>query len=256
MYKTIVFNHIPRTGGTTLRIILNKVYGEKNVFFIKSKDISSSLDYFRSLAEKNRSAYKIISGHGANLFLPYVKDAFRITVLREPVSTFISQYFYLRKSTNSNFLEEVRSLSFDDYINYAIENNQDNILTRFMNKDHSWLLDDNRIKKSVNGEMLVKAKSELDKYDAVLDLSNFDSGIYSLSELLRWQKIPLYRKSNSSDRKGELKVTNETIVRLKEMLKFDIELYNHFMESDLNLANKRHSSLIFKLRQSVINKLF
>ena len=99
--KQILFNHIPKTGGTTLRIILNKVYGNNNVFFINSKDIPASYKKFKSLSTDVRNGYSVISGHGSEFFSVLMATPFRICLLREPKSLFISQYNYLRQSKKS-----------------------------------------------------------------------------------------------------------------------------------------------------------
>ncbi len=253
--NTIVFNHIPRTGGTTLRIILNKVYGEENVFFIKSKDIGLSIKEFREMTCKERSKYKVISGHGANLFLDLVENPFRICILREPVSMFISQYYYLRESSNSNFLEEVRMLSsFSDYVDYAVDKGQDNMLTRFLNESQQWLLDSNV--KPVSKSEIQQAKDALENYNAIFDLSNFDEGVFVLSKMLGWKSIPLYKRSNKSQKQLNQTVSGEDLKRVNSLLKPDIELYNYFQNIKLDTSFLYKPDLLFRLRQLVVNRVF
>ncbi len=253
--NTIVFNHIPRTGGTTLRIILNKVYGEENVFFIKSKDIGLSIKEFREMTCKERSKYKVISGHGANLFLDLVENPFRICILREPVSMFISQYYYLRESSNSNFLEEVRMLSsFSDYVDYAVDKGQDNMLTRFLNESHQWLT--NTKVKLIETDKIQMAKDALENYNAIFDLSNFDEGVFALSKMLKWKSIPLYKRSNKSEKQSDRIVTSDDLKRISIILKPDIEVYNYFQNINLDTSLLYKPNMKFRLRQNLINIFF
>lgn len=252
---TIVFNHIPRTGGTTLRIILNKVYGEKNVFFIKSKNINSSLEEFKKMDPEERKKFQVISGHGANLFLEFVEKPFRVCVLREPVSMFISQYYYLRRSSNSNFLEEVKALSsFGDYIDYAVKKGHDNMLTRFLNESHHWLTDNNV--KTIMNDDIIRAKEAIENYDVIFDLSNFDRGIYTLSKMLNWKNIPLYKRSNKSSINSEHGISKENRKRIYHILKPDIEVYNYFKNIRIDTSLLYQPDLLFRARQYVINKVF
>ena len=186
MENTIIFNHIPRTGGTTFRVILNKVYGEKHVFFINSRDIAGSLATFRAMSREERNNYRVISGHGAENFAAFLENPLRVTILREPVSLFISQYYYLRKSPNSNFLAEVSALtSMDDYIDYAIKNGQDNMMTRFLSGQNESLIEADipPPDMDIEGEAMVNnAIRMMEQYDAVIDLGDFDRGIFRLSD--------------------------------------------------------------------------
>lgn len=255
MNLTVVFNHIPRTGGTTLRIILNKVYGEDYVFFIKSKDILFSLQELENMDPEERKKFKVISGHGSNLFLKYIENPFRICVLREPVSMFISQYYYLRKSLNSNFLEDVRTLSsFSDYIDYAVEKGHDNMLTRFLSESHQWLIDQNA--RPIINDDIVKAKDSIEKYNAIFDLSNFDDGIFALSKMLSWNNIPLYKRSNKSLKQTNQNVTREDLKRVRSILEPDIELYNYFQNIKLDTSFLYKPDILFRLRQYAVNRLF
>lgn len=260
MNKIVLFNHIPRSGGTTLRIILNRVYGEEKLFFIKSKDIAGSLEEFLSeMISEPEPNYKVISGHGAELFCELCSNPFKLTILREPLSMFISQYHYLKASPNSNFQEEVRALeSFEDYVKYAINNGQDNMLCRMLSGDHRWLITKEYTDMETKGaEMVEQAKGVLQSYDAILDLNHFDAGVYALSTVLGWPKIPVYRRANSSKNTSP-GISSKSMLRLKHHLRFDIELYEFFRKTELDIANYNNkNSLMYKsflLRQWGLNK--
>ncbi len=260
--RTIIFNHIPKTAGTTLRILLNRVYSPERVYFIESKNIERSLRRFKEFTDSARQEYKVIAGHGASSFTPLVTNPFRITILREPVDQFISQYSYLRKSTNSIYKADIARLeSIEEYIDYAKEKGQDNLLTRYLSESLEFLTDPEVTTPDMDksGESLLKkAKLNLKKYDAVLSVRHFDRGVYRLKKLLQWEKIPVYRPVNITRPKLKGKLSEDVMEKINNTLKFDRQLWDFFLENQLDCANdvkvSRFRYRVFISRQRFINK--
>ncbi|NQU34540.1 MAG: sulfotransferase family 2 domain-containing protein [Bacteroidetes bacterium] len=264
MTRPLLFNHIPKTGGTTLRIILNRVYGVDKVFFINSKNINESVEKFKHMGVAERNSYKVISGHGAERFADLIENPFRVSIIREPISMFISQYHYLRQSTNSNFLADVSTLkSEEDYLDYAIGMGQDNLLTRYFSNSMQWLANPNiqipNMEK--NGkDLLGQAKENLLNYNFLTDLSNFDKGIFRLSQELRWSRIPMYRPSNITPKQNkQVNFSDNYYNRLKHILRWDIELYDYFKSEKLDAIFSEtkvgYSYKLFMWRQNGISGL-
>ncbi len=263
--RPVLFNHIPKTGGTTFWIILNKVYGEENVFLINWRNIGSSLSEFKDVFKNEPDKYRVVSGHGAEMFAPFLNNPFRITILREPVSMFVSQYYFLKISTGSLYYKDVKELkSIEEYYDYALKNGQDNLLTRFLSDSEHWLVNtkiDIPDMEKEGDKLLEKAIKSLHDYDAVIDLSNFDGGVYALAKKLNWPAfIPLYRPSNRNVHKGRSRdISDEFLERLKHTLRFDIALYKTFIEKSVDIANTlNQNSLGYKLfvqRQNLAGKL-
>ena len=263
MEETILFNHIPKTGGSTFRIILNRIYGQENVFFIKSTDLFGSLNLFRKLSSKNKNTYKVIAGHGAEYFSKFVNNPIRVTILRDPAELFFSQYQYLKNSPNSIFQKEVSKLpSIEEYLDFAIENGQDNLMTRYLSNSIDWLFDLTKAIPEMETEgddLLQKAKKNLHQYQAVLNLSTFDAGVYVVHDLLGWKRIPRYRPSNKSDYSIGSNISDQFLIRLKDALRFDIELFQYFLDEKIDISfrvkKESKSFKLFKLRQGLINKI-
>ncbi len=262
--RQILFNHIPKTGGVTLRIILNRVYGEENIFLVKSTDIGGSLRLFSSLSPEETAHFAVVAGHGAELFLPFMDDPFRVTVLREPVSLFLSQYYYLKNTKDAGFYEDVAGLSsIDEYLDFAIEKGQDNLMTRYLSNSVRFLADPAVPVPSMHKEgdyLLQSAINSLYDYDAVIDLDGFDAGIFSLAGKLGWKNIPLYRPANRNrNNPGLSALPKEFHERLKEALKWDIALHGEFKNAGLaagSVINRKSFSFRwFHLRQEGIGFL-
>jgi len=260
-FSLLLFNHIPKTGGVTLRAILNKVYGEKHIFQIKSTNIGESLNRFKNLSEAERQQYSVISGHGAELFMTFTDHPFRLTVFREPVSQFISQYHYLKNTTGSGFYEELKELdSLGDYLDFAIENGQDNLLTRYLSNSVQFLADPSLPIPNMQNEgnkLLEKAMNTMRAYDAVIDLADFDAGVFALARKLGWKHIPVYRPGNRNRNNPGIEAVPRNILdAVKEALRWDIILYDRFREEKLDCGqeiNRRSAAFnMFQLRQAAI----
>lgn len=249
-----MFEHIPKTGGVTLRGILAKKYGQPNLFLINSRDIKSSLDAFSRLSEKERSAYRVITGHGASIFEKYLHDPFRVTIMREPVSLFISQYHFLKVSRGTVYFDDMQNIhSMEQYIEFALKNGQDNLLTRYLSNSMQWLVDESLPVPGMQNrgeELLSRAIERMHDFDAVINLSDFDAGIFALSRMLGWNyRIPLYKPSNRNTRKDKsFTLTPELLERMSDLLRFDIRLYKYFINNNLAISSYLNKgSLGFKL---------
>jgi hypothetical protein len=109
-------------------------------------------------------------------------------------------------------------------------------------------------------ELCEKAIKSLREYDAVIDLDDFDAGVYALAKRLGWKKIPVYRPANiNKSNPGPALPTSSLKNQLEELLKFDLEIYKVFRQEGLGagLTVDMNSSgyKLFSLRQRGIRIL-
>lgn len=241
---------------------MNRVYGIEKVFFIDSRNIGSSLEQFRLLTKTQREKFNVIAGHGASMFFEFVEDPFCITILREPVELFISQYRFLKISRGTIYFDEVSKIkSIEDYLDFAQKTGQDNLLTRYLSNSMQFLVDPDTPVPDFDKEgdqLLQKAISNLKAYDAVLNLNHFDKSVFALKEKLKWKSIPVYRPSNINKKnKNQFEIEPEFKDRLKHALRFDIALFEIFNQHKIDIAEKvkinplKYS--LFQTRQSILN---
>ena len=91
MNNKIIFLHIPRTGGTTFRDILERFYHSENV--IEIKKFIESEETIRTYTKDEQSKIKLIKGHlNFGIHELINGDCKYITFLRDPVKRAYSHF--------------------------------------------------------------------------------------------------------------------------------------------------------------------
>src|SRR5205823_1717816 len=89
--RKFLFDHLPKTGGTAFRTVLEELFGPENV----TPHLEGRSEIW---AVQRFSGARLISGHFLSL-LPGQDRLFgriRVTLLRHPIDRAISEYFYWR----------------------------------------------------------------------------------------------------------------------------------------------------------------
>lgn len=221
--RSFLFDHLPKTGGTAWRTVLEELFGRENV----TPHLEGRSEIW---AVQRYSGFKVISGHFLSL-LP--GDAgggrrVRVTLLREPVDRAISEYYYWRHHANEGVADRLgqwaQQYDICDFFRARAESNETaatNFCTRHFASRISRDLADER-------KLLSLAVQSLDSYGF--------TGIYEClgdsADLFCWKfgllpidEVPRVNVTRSRTAVSDL--DPRTRRDLAEMNHLDVQLYDH-----------------------------
>ena len=139
--KTVLFFHVPSTGGSSINNFLIDYFGYK---------VISEIGYFKKNLQKMNTSdsfqnIKSLSSHGLIKNISYFKDCnfqnqfLKFSVIRDPKEMYISRYFYLKNFNNKKIFFTPKNknivfkfdLTFDEYLKNVKLNFFDNTLVRY-----------------------------------------------------------------------------------------------------------------------------
>jgi len=225
--ETIIFLHIPKAAGTTLKVITQQLYVPRVTYEIVdglTKD--SQLAAFRALSEAERRRIKFLQGHfpfGLHEHLP--QPAAYITLLRDPVERILSSYYYILREPKHFRHQEVAGggMSILDYVESEklyLNNGQTQIIA---GPDAGG--DDPR--RSPAKDLLSRALENLDKHFAVVGLSErFVESLALLRRRFGWPNVRYHNENVTQNRPARAAVPQKTIERIRELNQLDLRLYD------------------------------
>lgn len=247
---TVIFVHIPKTAGTTLRHIIQHQFQPNSIFefYRLGREPHKGIDEFNGLCEARKKEIKFVSGHigfGLHEFLP--RPYTYITVLRDPVKRVISHYHFLQARNSV-----VRDKTLEEFVQTQgqAQNSMTNYLSGSLLKYQ--LSDPGTGVSSLqcSPETLKLAKKNLREHFKVFGLvERFDETCLLLKRHLGWN-IPLfYVKNNvSKTRSSTSSISKYTLSLIEKSNEFDIQLYHYAKDVFEELVSQQGSSFMNDLQ--------
>jgi len=259
MNDLIIHLHIPKTGGTTLRDIVNRQYSNESILTIPT--IGESKNIIETLSKDRINQLAIIQGHlKYGLHNNIDRSVKYFAIMREPVDRVLSSYYYVISQSGNpqNLSSAKKTMSIYEYINSGINpfliNGQTQLISGNTCSIDDPLIKSNKLfdtaKKNINNNFILTGTTE-----------RFIESILLFKKLLNW-KAPYFSRANRTKNKPDYsKVKSEIRNFIKEHNQLDIDLYNYVNQSidkkiieagsDFGKNLKR-----FKRINSIINPIF
>ncbi len=222
-----LFNHIPKCGGTSYRVLLENVLGKDQVSQVS---VNEDVDYQPDPEQFRR--FDVVIGHFGVRWNESIGPHWRwMTALREPVDRVLSTYYYWRNnmpaaSAELPWLQMAQNLALDDFVrsnHRLVRQGIENLQTWQLADDIRW-----KYHSIPERDLLDTAKANLDKFDFVGLYEDFAGSVRRLCAYLRVsspKQIP--RVNVTKDRASVWETPEDIIERIADLNRLDLELYRY-----------------------------
>ncbi|MDQ0200223.1 sulfotransferase family 2 domain-containing protein [Neobacillus ginsengisoli] len=216
--KIYIFQHIPKTAGSTLQSILKKQYDSEELYIANRGEMMISK--LNDLSKNEWEKIKCLNGHvlfGIHEHLSNRPFEY-YTMLRDPVEHVISEYYFILRKPNNLSHNIVKNMSFEEFItSEQFKGRTSNRQTFFVSGG---------VQNDIN-----LAKKNLENYYAVVGITEmFEESLYLIVQELGWKNYRYKKRNVTIKRPLREDFPEEVIEIIMKNNKLDIELYNFGMQ--------------------------
>jgi hypothetical protein len=219
----LIFLHLPKTAGSTLRRILERQYGSDAVLGLYESTFG---DEVATLTPEQMGSTRVIAGHFYFGVHEHLSGPWSyLTFLREPVERVVSHYHFVRRQPEHYLHEAALAMSLPEYVRFCGEAEPNNDQTRLLA---------GAAMASADGTsapaMLPAAKRNLDSHAAVGLTEAFDASLVLMRRVFGWGRPFYVRQNVREQRSGSQSVPADEREVIRTYNALDVELYRHACE--------------------------
>ena len=228
----LIFLHVPKTAGMTLRHVLASRYRPRETFVI-GNDINADIRRFVAMEAPRRERIRLLMGHmsfGLHEFL--APGARYVTVLRHPVDRVLSEYRFLKTNARHPLHGQVARMSLEEYLERDVSGQAANGQTRLLSGSHE------------SGSVGIPGRKPLDESSVARALDNierhfvlagtqerFEESLLLLARRLGWRTLPFFVVRNvTGTRVSPLAEGEDARERIESFNRLDMALYRAVSE--------------------------
>ena len=222
MNETVIFLHIGKTAGSTMRQILKRQFPASQTMTVRARrrPREETLADFARLPESERLRPRLIMGHTVFGLHEHVPRPCRyVTMLRDPARLAISQHRYVLRTPGHRHHEQAQGMSLEEYVESGLALEMDNSQTRAVAGDIGTPY------RACTPEMLETAKRNLAAHFAWVGITErFDESVVLLGRTFGWRDV---RYVSANVARGGAPPSNAELDLVRQANHLDQELYDH-----------------------------
>jgi hypothetical protein len=226
---TIIFLHIGKTAGSSLRSVLRRQVRRTQVLEFRAPlpepgrlRREGGLDAFAAIPEAERARARLVMGHapyGLHELIP--RPSTYVTMLRDPVELVVSLYRYILRTPKHILHDELRlrGLSLEEFVTSGLSLETDNSQTRAIAGDVTTPFG------GCDDAMLATATAHLEERFAVVGLTErFDESLLLMGRAFGWTRLS-YVAANVAPAAEKAAPSAEAVELIRTTNRLDVELY-------------------------------
>lgn len=199
--KTIIFHHLTSTGGNTFSDILWQKFPKDTKYYPKNGSFLTGKTDFEQLSDEEKRHYRVILGHhnfGVHKILPQTYTY--ITIVRDPVMQFVSNYFAMRKKIDQGFFPDsvlTKCPTLESWVENRLKSKASigYLVQDVAQLSKVWLEKDQYVlpKDIPINESGPKVLANINKYFSFVGITEFmDESLFLLAYRCGWDSLPLW----------------------------------------------------------------
>jgi hypothetical protein len=222
---TLIFLHIGKTAGSTLRQVLQRQFPRSQVLTVRARrrPREETLADFAQLPVDERMRPRLIMGHtvfGLHRSIP--RPSTYLTMMRHPLRLALSQYAFVLRTPGHRHHELVQGMSLEEYIRSGIALEMDNSQTRAIAGDVGTPF------AGCGPDMLETAIRNLTDHFAFVGLTErFDESLLMLRATFGWRNV-FYVSANVARARPQPTGAERELIEAHNQL--DLQLYEWVAE--------------------------
>jgi hypothetical protein len=220
----ILFEHLPKCGGTTVTAYLTSQYPPRLVYEIDGRHPTRSIERFRSLSLQERYQYHLVTGHLTDELIDYVHpETIRVTILRDPVKRIVSHYFFVRKDPLHYLHDAVvrGEISLEEYGRGELSSELRNWYTSYFSR-----LSPRETSENPERALTLALRRIRERYDIVGFLDRLPATMNDLRARAHlWGRFPDRRLNQTPGRPPFSEIPESTLATIAAVNDLDLRLY-------------------------------